>query len=83
MVSYELTTAGILIMPNYNSLPYAIETFEQAFRNTTAVVQTSIETVEFIGSAASSATTLLTITNITTKALSLGYGISLTVASAN
>lgn len=61
---------------------YATETLEQTLGNATIAANSSVETAQSIGFAASNASTFLTTLNTGTKALSVGYGVALTGASA-
>lgn len=66
-----------MLMPTY-----ATETLEQTLGNATLAANSSVETAQSIGFAASNASTFLTTLNTGTKALSVGYGVALTGASA-
>lgn len=61
---------------------HATETLEQTLGNATIAANNSIETVETIGYAASNLSTFISTVNTGTKALSVGYGVALTGASA-
>ena len=61
-----------------NFKTYATETLDQTLGNVTIAANTSVETAQSVGYAASNASTFLTIVNTGTKALSLGYGVALT-----
>ena len=61
---------------------HATETLEQTLGNATIAANSSVETAQSIGYAASNASTFLTTVNTGTKALSVGYGVALTGASA-
>lgn len=61
---------------------HATETLEQTLGNATIAANKSIETSQSLGYAASNASALLTTVNTGAKALSVGYGIALTGASA-
>ena len=61
---------------------HATETLEQTLGNATIAANKSVETAQSVGYAASNASTLLTTVNTGTKALSFGYGVALTGASA-
>ena len=61
---------------------HATETLEQTLGNATIAANNSVETVETIGYAASNVSTFVTTLNTGTKALSVGYGVALTGASA-
>ena len=61
---------------------HATETLEQTLGNATIAANKSVETAQSVGYAASNASTLMTTVNTGTKALSLGYGVALTGASA-
>jgi hypothetical protein len=61
---------------------YATETIEQTLGNATIAANNSAKTVESLGYAASNASTFLSTVNNGTKALSVGYGVALTGASA-
>jgi hypothetical protein len=61
---------------------HATETLEQTLGNATIAATNSAKTVESLGYAASNASTFLSTVNAATKALSVGYGVALTGASA-
>ena len=61
---------------------HATETLEQTLGNATVAADNSVQTVESIGYAASNTSAILTSVNTGAKALSLGYGVALTGASA-
>jgi hypothetical protein len=69
-------------MPNFLFPTHATETLEQTLGNATIAANTSVETAQSIGYAASNASTILTTANTGIKALSVGYGVALTGASA-
>ena len=71
-------------MPNLFFPTHATETLEQTLGNLTIAANTSVETAQSVGYAyaASNASTFLTTVNTGTKALSVGYGVALTGASA-
>ena len=61
---------------------HATETLEQTLGNATIAASKSIETSQSLGYAASNVSAVLTSVNTGAKALSVGYGIALTGASA-
>jgi hypothetical protein len=61
---------------------HATETLEQTLGNATLAANTSAETAQSLGYAASNASSFLTTVNTGTKAFSVGYGVALTGASA-
>lgn len=61
---------------------HATETLEQTLGNATIAANNSAKTVESLGYAASNLSTIASTVNTGTKALSVGYGIALTGASA-
>lgn len=69
-------------MPNFLFPTHATETLEQTLGNATIAANTSVETAQSVGYAASNASAFLTTVNTGTKALSVGYGVALTGASA-
>lgn len=61
---------------------HATETLEQTLGNATIAANNSAKTFQSLGYAASNASTFLSTVNTSTKALSVGYGVALTGASA-
>lgn len=61
---------------------HATETLERTLGNAMIAAHTSVETAQSVGYVASNASAFLTTVNTGTKALSIGYGVALTGASA-
>ena len=60
-------------MPNLLFPTHATKTLEQTLGNATIAANTSVETAQSVGYAATNASTFLTTVNTGTKALSVGY----------
>lgn len=69
-------------MPSLFFPTHATEMLEQTLGNVTIAAHTSVGTAQSVGYAVCNNSTFLTTINTGTKALSLGYGLALTSASA-